>query len=317
MRCPTCNSDDSVQHGLALDVVLLQCSECGLVYKLIEKADKESVQGLQDGVYKDLRLRTEVRVQYKMAADRLAAIKKHSGGKRILEIGCATGEFLETAGKAGYDALGVDASKLYADFAKSKGLNVRNGLLDEVVKPEEAFDVISMFHLLEHIPQPGAFLEQVKERLAPGGIIFAVCPNIDSTTRRPFGLWHGNYQQPDHLLFFSNKTLSDLLERSGFEIVESFSREYPHSFFTSLRGYLAIRTSSWRKRKKRIKSENAPAAESKKGGHPPASKSALKYLYKMLPFWLSWILYPVAKPYSMFIQGRGKGHELCVVAKLK
>ena len=310
-NCPICESTDTRLLAARGRVELHRCRSCGLVFKPLDGKDQDDVQQIQDGVYKDLRLRTEVRVVYGMARDRLDVIRQHKSGGRLLEIGCATGEFLELAEKAGFEAVGIDASMLYADFAKQKGLNVRHGRTEQCLKQGETFDVIAMFHLIEHIPEPKTFLEQIKAHLKDDGLLFVVCPNLDSTTRKPFGYWHSNFQQPDHLMFFTKDTLTDLLRRAGFSAVSVYSKEYPHAFFTSLRGFLAIVFGQRRQKKKLAEgTKAAPSEES-----VSAFKAVVKALYRRLPYLLGILFYPLTKPYGLLVERRLNGHELCVLAR--
>ncbi len=312
--CPLCKSEKSVQTGQAGSVILYVCRDCSLVFKTTEELDRDCVQELQDGVYTDLRLRTEVQMLYKMAQDRLRDLKKHKSGGKLLEVGCATGEFIELASKQGFVSTGIDASALYADCAKSKGLNVYNGRVEDVLGQDETFDAIVLFHLIEHILDPVAFLETIKTHLKDDGVLFVVCPNLESRSRKVFGFWHGNFQQPDHLTFFSEKTLIAVTQRAGFLVESTFSREYPHSFFTSLRGYLTIRIGTWRKSWK--KPESCVENEAPKLRQTSENKKSLyKYLYKQVPYWLGTCLSPLLNPLSKGMEKNMDGHELCLIAK--
>ena len=318
--CPNCDSPVGNKFAEAGSVLLLKCPVCGLVFKPISYLNTQDVQELQDSVYNDVRLRTEVEMLYKMAGHRLEVIRQFKKKGHLLEIGCATGEFLEKAQKSGFETLGVDASKVFFDYAKSRGLNVRNGFTEDVLKKGETFDVIVMFHLIEHILDPKKFLRDLKNRLADDGILFIVCPNINSITRKPFGYWSSVFQQPDHLIFFSDKTLMEVCEKAGYKIVSIFTKEYPHAFFSSLRGYIFLLFGPMKKRMqnyitggdKKIKTTTNKEYSSPK---PVSQKPSLyKSLYKKLPYWLGWFFYPVLKPYGLWVEKKLGGHELCLVA---
>ncbi len=317
--CPNCDSEKSEKFAKAGKVLIVKCPDCGLVFKPLKSLSSQNLQKLQDGVYKDLRLRTELEMLYKMAAARLETVKGFKKEGSLLEIGCATGEFLEVAQKAGYETLGVDASKLFSDFARSKGLDVRYGLADDVLLEEDTFDVIVMFHLLEHIPEPNLFLESLIKHLAKGGIIFIICPNIDSITRKPFGYWSSAFQQPDHLVFYSYKTLNQVCEKSGFKVIYSFSKEYPYAFFSILRGYVFLRLGPLKKRilKSLFNKDKNPGPESKSVNRARPAPSLYKSLYTQLPYWLGWLFYPLLRPYGLWVEKKMGGHELCVVAVRK
>ena len=112
----------------------------------------------------------------KLAQDRLRILMKYCRAGDLLEIGCATGEFLHCAKEAGFKVMGVDSSKLFVEFATRRGLPVRSGRVEDLDFPSASFDAIAMFHLIEHVEQPRPFMAQLNRLLKHSGILLVVTP---------------------------------------------------------------------------------------------------------------------------------------------
>ena len=104
---------------------------------------------------------------------------------RLLDVGCGTGAFLERAQKAGFLCEGIEICKPLADIAvRNVGCPVHIGLLSGLDLTECSFDVITMYDLIEHLPEPASDLRKVHKWLKPGGILFVLTPNDDALLRR-------------------------------------------------------------------------------------------------------------------------------------
>jgi len=133
----------------------------------------------------------------------------------ILDIGCATGAVLESLRARGWHVTGVEISPSAEYAVKTRGLDVRNLPLEENKFPPDCFDVILASHLIEHLNDPRGFLSEAHRILKDGGYIFVTTPNIAGFQSRLFGSrWRSAIF--DHLYLFSKKTLTKLLEKTGF-----------------------------------------------------------------------------------------------------
>lgn len=301
-RCPACTGKGPSVLTQSPDLVLMRCGRCGLVWRFIRDLDRAKVQQLQDGVYRETRTRAQVGMTYRMARDRLRTLTRFVDGGRLLEIGCATGEFLELAERSGFDVLGLDASGRYALHAAGRGLNVKHARLEDLDLEDSRFDVIAIFHLIEHVEDPGEFMARTLRLLRPTGLLFVITPNVDSATNRPFGSLHPNFRQPDHLFFYSGKTLGDLLSRAGYDVVSTTTREYPHHFFTSVVGLPSALSGSGDVSKTYGSSGDGP-------------RSFARLIANHIAYFCGYLFYPVLRPYGMFLESRMKGHELLVIAR--
>jgi SAM-dependent methyltransferase len=140
--------------------------------------------------------------------------KKHG---TLLDVGAAGGAFVKAAGEAGFVAMGVEPTPAFAEFARSQvGVDVRTGTLQDADIGPDPFDCITMWHVLEHIPDPLAHLTDVRSRLADGGVLALEVPNFDSVMARELGAaWPGLH--PDvHVNQFTPTSLQRVLIAAGF-----------------------------------------------------------------------------------------------------
>ncbi len=152
---------------------------------------------------------------------RLKTIKQFSKKGRILDVGCAYGFFLEVAEEEGWEGYGVEISEYAARYAKEElGLKVSLGELKEVRYPSEYFEVVTLWDVIEHLPDPLGELKEINRILRKGGIVALSTPAIDSLFAKLSGKRWIGFQCPwEHIYYFSRSTISKLLEKAGFEVV--------------------------------------------------------------------------------------------------
>ena len=302
IKCPFCGeeSDESWKDDV---FTIQQCKGCSLVFKYIPELNRHKIEELQAGLYTDEGQRSKVKKLYKMIKDRVGILKQYKADGRLLEIGCATGAFLNEAKQQGFDVVGIDASANYAKFTNNLGLDVRHGRLEDVAFQKEEFDVIALSHLLEHIENPLSFLEELKTYLKPDGILFVVVPNQESSTNKLLGYRHSTYQQPDHLFFFSKTSLNNYFEKAGFVVQKIISKEYTHHIFNTIKGYYRYKNNS---------------ANAEIISNNTSNKSGIKkQLKSKLPHVMGTVLYPFTRSYGLILEKGLRGHELIAVAKKK
>ncbi|MCS6851550.1 MAG: class I SAM-dependent methyltransferase [Gemmataceae bacterium] len=139
------------------------------------------------------------------------------GKGRLLDFGCGAGSFLERMRRQGWQVTGIDVSPRAVELVRrGLGLPAVIGSLPHPDFAPASFDVITMWHSLEHVHQPLAVLRAARQLLAPGGRLLVAVPNIDSLPFRWFrAAWFG-LDLPRHLIHFSPWTLQAMLEKGGF-----------------------------------------------------------------------------------------------------
>jgi 2-polyprenyl-3-methyl-5-hydroxy-6-metoxy-1,4-benzoquinol methylase len=139
-------------------------------------------------------------------------------GAPLLDVGAASGIFLNLARNAGYKVSGIEPSAaLVADAEKLYGLKLFCGTVEQFVAGEK-FAVITLLDVLEHVTDPGALLASLDRILAPGGMLVIVTPDIASLAARIMGgrWWH---YRVAHINFFNRRSLEWLLAKNGFKTV--------------------------------------------------------------------------------------------------
>ena len=134
-------------------------------------------------------------------------------GMRILDVGCATGQFVQYAASFGADAYGIDVSRQLIDAARAKGLNCQLKNLSDI---DGSFDLIAMNHVIEHVDDPHAYLAWVHGLLAADGFFLLETPCTGAVSES-FGENWRFFMPTEHIHLFSQESLFRILARSGFQ----------------------------------------------------------------------------------------------------
>ena len=135
---------------------------------------------------------------------------------RLLEVGCGNGEMLRNMQKLGWRVHGVDFDEAAVARAREKGLDVSLGDLHSQAYPDNYFDAIMMSHVIEHVHDPRAVLQECHRILKPGGRLVMVTPNTSSWGHRLFGRHWRGLEPPRHLHLFNIDALGHLLRQARF-----------------------------------------------------------------------------------------------------
>jgi 2-polyprenyl-3-methyl-5-hydroxy-6-metoxy-1,4-benzoquinol methylase len=217
--CDLCGGTNSqfVLQSPGLDGPLVQCLQCGFRYVGKRKsalvfgqaAPEETVEKVRaaNRQFRNLRPEEEHRLAMLNSKWRLDLIQKFKSSGKLLEIGCARGDFLSAA-RGAFDASGVEPNPELAE-SSSRVAPVFRDVIERT--PWTGFDVVASFHVIEHVDSPRSFIRAAVERLKPGGLLVIETPNIDSL---PFKLMKSRWRQfiPEHYFFFDPKTISRLLQ---------------------------------------------------------------------------------------------------------
>lgn len=143
---------------------------------------------------------------------------------RLLDIGCGNGAFLELAQSCGWQAVGLEPDALAVQQARSRGLEVLHGSLDQLDGQLQGFDQITLSHVIEHLHDPAKVLKRCLELLKPGGRLWIETPNGLSIGHQTFGAaWRG-LETPRHLVLFTWGNLTQALQDLGFTRVRRVPR---------------------------------------------------------------------------------------------
>ena len=220
--CPVCREERSEVERLGQQV-LSRCVTCGTVYAP-EYADPDEVY--VDGYFEAttsfgvdishpaFRHYIDVCNRTRMAL--LGQVVRPPGS--LLDVGCGIGLLLDAASAAGWAVTGVEPVVDSARQAAARGHDVRATTLEESGLPEEAYDVVVLSHVAEHMPRATDFLATVGRWLRPGGHLLVEVPNYASLARRRQQESWVHYRPLEHLVYFTPTTLRRALEGAGFAV---------------------------------------------------------------------------------------------------
>jgi 2-polyprenyl-3-methyl-5-hydroxy-6-metoxy-1,4-benzoquinol methylase len=144
-----------------------------------------------------------------------------ASGGRLLDVGSGSGSFVRIAHSCGWTVTGIEPDPTAAANSRRQGLNVLQGGLEQFDGSEDLFDVITINHVIEHMHDPLASLQDCYRLLKQGGHLWLQTPNIDSLGHRRFGRHWRGLEPPRHLILFNPRSLAIALEYAGFRMINS------------------------------------------------------------------------------------------------
>lgn len=222
-KCALCNSVSTKHFCTKNGFDIYKCKTCDLLFisplpKSIEVYDESYFLGAEKGFgYINYDADKEPMIPvFNKYLDILAKMGVKEGN--LLDVGAATGFFMNLAKKRGFDVVGVELSDFAAQKGRDNGLNIITGDLIPQKFQNEQFDVVTLFDVIEHVPNPKEIIVEVKRILKKGGLIVMNTPDAGSLWAR---FWGKNWQlvvPPEHVNYFNIKNLSNYLSKSGFEV---------------------------------------------------------------------------------------------------
>lgn len=149
---------------------------------------------------------------------------------RILDIGAGTGDFLFVAKENGWKTTGVEPSEKAKKIAKNKGVSFVENTSE---LENHSFDVITMWHVLEHVPNLDNQIKELKRLLKPNGSLIIAVPNFKSFDAKHYGKYWAAYDVPIHFWHFSKKSIKLLFEKEGMLLEKTLPMKFD-SFYVSL-----------------------------------------------------------------------------------
>jgi 2-polyprenyl-3-methyl-5-hydroxy-6-metoxy-1,4-benzoquinol methylase len=237
-HCPSCGSLQMLYLfsgsdklcGLPGEFYCYECRHCGLItsfprlnHREIKLYYPNDYYG-RPGVLKPPKERKDLKSWWfwREIKKKNLAITKYRGGGRLLDIGCSTGNFLYGMSLTGsWELYGLEPNPHAVDYIRTwYKFPVALGTLEDAHLPSSYFDVITMWHVLEHMPDPRNSLLTVKELLKPDGLLVVEVPNPESIDAKIFGSAWAGYDIPRHYHSFPAHTLREIALLSGYKVLE-------------------------------------------------------------------------------------------------
>ena len=262
--CNLCQSIEVRGYAVFPEYTLQKCQSCGLLFTdqdsivMSGMYSKDYFDGVHGNFFADCKKGYELKIEKsKKLQNFLFVLKKIKEVKpvgKFLDIGCATGVFLDMARKEGYSVFGVDVSEFACEYAQGNfGVDVLQGKLEDLKLEEKSFDVITMWDVLEHVPDPHRFLQEVYRILKEDGILFILTVNDSSLMGWiAEGIYFGSFKTIStftrmihpihHNYHFKEKHLVQYLEKNGFSVAWKEKSEMP---VDAIEGGKFVRGMAW------------------------------------------------------------------------
>lgn len=233
-QCPVCGSNKISKTTSTQDYFLtnekfdiLTCSDCSysMTFPIPRPSDlpkyyqsenylshTASKKGAINSLYQVLR-NINLKRKYKL-------VSKYKTEGQILDIGCGTGELLNYFSNRNWKVQGIEPNSEARNFAiKQYKLEIFSE--EELPKlPKEQFDIITMWHVLEHVPDFNLRIDEIKKLLKPHGTIFIAVPNINSPDAKYYGKYWAALDVPRHLHHFSPKSIKQVAKKNKLNLIE-------------------------------------------------------------------------------------------------
>lgn len=220
--------------------IISRCNNCGFLFTNPRPIDENLAKYYQSDEYLSHSKKNKgvfswvyYKVRNYSVRKKYELIKRYKSRGSIIDIGCGTGEVLKYFSEKGWSAKGVEPSDNARSYASNKlGLSVET---EDFIKniPEKSFDVITMWHVLEHVPQLNDRMQQLKTILKDDGVLFIALPNYNSWDAKHYSSFWAAWDLPRHLYHFSKETFSQLAKKHNFNIQEILPMKFD-SFYVSL-----------------------------------------------------------------------------------
>ena len=219
--CPLCKESKSIPLHQEGSFRMVRCTSCQFIYLSPRPTNESLLRFYQHYLPEDRSsIQSWERMMEPVFKRAAHLIQQRKGEGRLLDVGAGFGFFLVEMKKRGWEVVGVEISQKAMDYARSVlGLTVHPGPLDRIGFPEDYFDVVSGFYVIEHLPNPMAFLKECYRILKPGGFLLLRYPHTTpiKSFLSIFGISNRLYDLPAHLSDFSPGIIQRCLESVGFE----------------------------------------------------------------------------------------------------
>lgn len=225
--CALCGGSSFARRWDCGAFSFVACRRCGLIQQnpqslpsaVASRYDESYLRYEEENqyAYRDLELLALRDLRLDEAAGALFERAAAEGRRpRALDVGCATGALLDALREGGWEPQGVEVSAAQASYGEARHhLPIHAGTLESAAFPSGRFDLVHASHLIEHLNEPAAFLNEAARVLAPGGLLVITTPNAAGFQARLLGPnWRSAIY--DHLYLFSTRSLRALLAARGF-----------------------------------------------------------------------------------------------------
>lgn len=251
-KCPLCKSGRFLNYAEITDhavskenFILCKCSDCQLLFTNPRPSQsdigpyynfpeyyshEDKAKNLTQWIYQNVR-------NYNISK-KVAFIQKFKKKGKLLDYGCGTGEFLKAAKKEGWKITGIEPNEKARIQANLKLKNKVKGTIEEI-KKDSSYDIITLFHVLEHVHDLRKTSKRIISNLKSGGYLIIAVPNYESWDGKKYGKYWAGWDVPRHLYHFNSDAIESFKNEFGLELATTTPMKFD-SFYVSLlsEGYL-------------------------------------------------------------------------------
>jgi 2-polyprenyl-3-methyl-5-hydroxy-6-metoxy-1,4-benzoquinol methylase len=235
------------------------------------------------------------------ARHHLRIIKKFIRNGSLLEIGPGEGSFLYEARKEGFEVNGIELNTIQADFIRNRlGISCEESPLHTFSFDGKKFDIIFHRDVISHFYNPIAEFLKMNERLKDNGFLIFETGNLGNVEKKYFKLFT-SFQLPDHLFFFSDKNLKELLKQTGFEFVKAY--RYSKLPLLWIMKRLKTKTDRFgiRGEKKQLHDQNPSFEKMNKFTFQYVLRNAFNYFSYLMLYKIGYLMPKKGRPQSLFV----------------
>lgn len=192
---------------------LVKCGNCGFVFSQKIPTEQELID-YYDGYGRNDYLSPITIKRYNELLNEMEPFRKTN---RLLDVGCGIGYFLKLAKTRGWEVYGTEYTDRAIEICEGKGITMKQGKLNSKDFEADSFDIITSFEVLEHINNPIEETNNFYQLLRKGGLIYLTTPNFNSLLRFRLKERYDVITYPEHLSYYTPKTLNNLFNRCGFK----------------------------------------------------------------------------------------------------
>jgi SAM-dependent methyltransferase len=221
VHCPICEASQGIPLHREGTFQMVRCPSCQFIYLNPRPTEESLFQFYQRYLPEEgSSIESWQKMMGPVFQRAMGEILRHRAEGKLLDVGTGFGFFPAEMKSRGWEVVGVEISEMAMDYARDIfGLTVLPGPLEKVGFPEDHFDVVTAFYLIEHLPDPMAFLKECRRIIKPGGLLILRYPHTTPIKNmlRLFRIDNRLYDLPAHLSDFSPTTIARCLDRAGFE----------------------------------------------------------------------------------------------------
>ena len=215
-NCILCNSDSLLKIKGYEQHFLVKCKSCKFVF--CERIpSKEELEEHYKGYGRNDYLSPITIKRYHEILDSFEPYRKNN---KLIDVGCGIGYFLEAAKERGWEVYGTEFTEKAIQICSQKGIKMKKGILDPKNYMPEEFDIITSFEVIEHINNPIHELNSFHKLLRKGGLVYVTTPNFNSLLRYRLKSSYNNICYPEHLSYYTPKTLKKVFTSLGFMTIK-------------------------------------------------------------------------------------------------